>query len=71
MFDTPKPLLLLNQMFSCSRISGDEMDKNKHEEPVIVRGRRRSDGTGRPQEIYEITYLVDIPRLRRVRAEMR
>lgn len=66
MANTPKGLHEVEQFQSCARIAGDKDSAKVGEIPVTVRGRRRIEGH-RESETFEVTYLVDIPRLKSLR----
>lgn len=71
MFETPRPLLEIQQLFSCSRQSSDERPLESHEAMVTVRGRRRVEGRNKEWEFFETVYCVDIPKLQSLRARNR
>lgn len=75
MFQTPEPLLAINQLKSCSRVydakaldnDGKPKGPGLNETTVTIRGRRRVEGRTKELETFEITYLVDLDRLRSLR----
>lgn len=67
MAEAPPGLLEIRQFQSCARIADDKNPAKSGEIPVTVRGRRRIEGR-RESETFEVTYLVDIPRLQSLRA---
>lgn len=68
MFDTPRPLLEIQQFMSCARQSCDKRPLASHEIMVSVRGRRRVEGRTKEWELFETVYCVDIPKLQSLRA---
>lgn len=71
MFETPRPLLEIQQFMSCARISSDKRPLESHEILVTVRGRRRVEGTKKETELFESSYCVDIAKLKSLRATSR
>lgn len=68
MFDTPRPLLEIQQFMSCARLSSDKRPLGTHEILVTVRGRRRIEGRNKEWELFETVYCVDVPKLQSLRA---
>ena len=68
MFETPRPLLEIQQFMSCARLSSDKRPLESHEIMVCVRGRRRVEGRKKETELFEATYCVDVEKLRSLRA---
>lgn len=68
MFDTPRPLLEIQQFMSCARQSSDKRPLESHEILVTVRGRRRIEGRNKEWELFETVYCVDVPKLQSLRA---